>query len=225
MHSLDEFLITLQEQVGSAQRAIEFRQEKLFRSYLGVNGSVKDDALGITLPIENKCGNGAEETIRLPMQTILKPVCYSISRLSFEFDAALHKVQASKMECQGNLVMIIRKRRAQPKDLMKRISITLEGPQLGRAKVFIDEVLLKTLELTEKTAIYCGPKDLGDTLLEVIPRHSLSGEISFLLSAEDSARILEITSGRDLGGGLWKEIYFLVAAAIFIVLIIFVAFF
>lgn len=146
--TFDDFLATLQAEVGSAQRALEEKQEQLVRRYFDVepDGNVKAVTWNVIAPAGSLNGNGVEQTIELPLLALVPPVRQHVVEVSLEFEADLEESPPGKKTGRGNLVLVIRKRKKRPTGSGRRIKITLDGPQPGRAKIYVDGTLLKTVD-------------------------------------------------------------------------------
>jgi len=150
--TFDDFIRSLQKEVGGAQRAVKEKQERLVRRYFDVepDGQLKAVTWTVVAPAGTLRDNGVEETIELPLLSLVSPVQQKIVEVSLEFEADVEESRRDRKKGRGNLVLVIKKRSKQQKTEGRRIKISLIGPQPGQVEVYIDGILFKTVNNTDQ---------------------------------------------------------------------------
>lgn len=148
---LDDFLRSLQREVGESQRAVKQRQESLVRRYFDVeaDGELKAVKWAVNVPGQTFRQDGLEERIEVPLLSLLPPSQQKIVEVSLEFEADMEESRKDSRDGRGRLVLVLRKRKKWKKTNGRRIRIALLGPQPGKLEVYVDGVLFKTLEGAE----------------------------------------------------------------------------
>ena len=151
--TFDDFIRSLQKEVGGAQRAVKEKQERLVKRYFDVepDGQLKAVTWTVVVPAGTLRGNGLEETIELPLLSLMSPVQQKIVEVSLEFEAEVEESRRDDgQNGKGNLVLVINKRSKRQKTGGRQIKISLIGSQPGEVAVYIDGILFKTLDNTDQ---------------------------------------------------------------------------
>lgn len=164
--SFDDFLRSLQKEVGGAQRAIQQQHERLVRRYFDVDadGQLKAVKWKVSTPGTTIRGDGLEELIELPLLSLVPPVQHKIVEASLEFEADVEESRRDKKDGRGSMVLVIKKRNKRKKASGRQIKISMLGPQPGRVEVYVDGILFKTLDGVELG----GERDQNQSLFDNI---------------------------------------------------------
>jgi|GEM_PF-2213891 len=145
-HSFDSFLRTLQTAVGHAQRAATQRHRLLLErmAEAGEDGAMRSRSWRVHVPAMPPDAPGSE-TLTLPLLGLRRLVQPQVTGFTFEVDV---EIETGRRRYPGGLKrvsLLIHKHLRSPGEL-RRLRITLAGPQPGGGEASLDGAPLKRLD-------------------------------------------------------------------------------
>lgn len=199
-HSFNTFLRSLQDAVGQAQSAAATRHRAMLERMVevGQNGELRVQSWSVHMPALKS--DRRADTVVLPLLSLRPLIMPQVTSFSLEVDVDVETKRQRYPSGHERVRLVIPENPQDSRHQMRRLRVTLTGPQPGTGEVLIDGTLLKRLE---------GIPDQSVALVPVVTvRARFHSFIRFLrdrfpfrdnaihldLSEEDSRRLKDIQS-------------------------------
>lgn len=191
-HSFDSFLRTLQTAVGHAQHAAAERHRLLVErmTEAGDDGARRAQSWEVHVPALPP-GSRDSETLTLPLLSLRRLVQPQVTGFSFEVDVEIETERKRYPGGPRKLSLLIHKNQRSAQREVRRLRITLAGPQPGGGEALLDGAPLKQLDGVTGTDAARTPRSFFRRLLGFLTVFFSfrRGALRLSLSEEDARRL------------------------------------
>lgn len=182
-HSFDSFLRTLQTSVGQAQRAAAIHHRLVVErmAEAGIDGALRSRSWKVH--VEDS------ETLTLPLLALRRLVQPQVTGFTLEVDVELETERKRYPGGLQKVCLLIHTRQRSSERELRRLRVTLSGPQPGEGEALLDGVPLK--RLGKEVGAASAPRSFFRRLLGFLTLSFLfrRGSLRLRLSEDDARRL------------------------------------